>query len=157
MGADALYEHVRDTLAGLGLQDQEIQHELARWVELLETSGRDLRVDNKSKEQVLARLVRQAGAANSAFLSDSPEVVFAPTLRVEAENKLLRHNGWFKRNLIRLTDGSPALTVCLGAFGAVAAGLLTLILQLTAFTIDMGAHSLRSRRFLGDRWSSVSR
>jgi hypothetical protein len=93
MGADALYEHVRDTLAGLGLQDQEIQHELARWVELLETSGRDLRVDNKSKEQVLARLVRQAGAAISAFLSDSPEVVFAPTLRVEAENKLLRHNG----------------------------------------------------------------
>jgi hypothetical protein len=90
---DALYEHVRDTLAGLGLQDQEIQHELARWVELLETSGRDLRVDNKSKEQVLARLVRQAGAAISAFLSDSPEVVFAPTLRVEAENKLLRHNG----------------------------------------------------------------
>jgi hypothetical protein len=121
----ALYGQIRETLAGPGLHDEEIQYELACWVELLETSAQDLRNGERSKDEILDRLVREAGTAVSALLSEQPELVFARALRVETENELLRHNGLVKRTLIRLTDGSPLLTVCLGAFGALVLGLAT--------------------------------
>ncbi|HEX3208832.1 MAG TPA: hypothetical protein VHQ91_05610 [Geminicoccaceae bacterium] len=121
----ALYGRIRDTLAGPGVHDEEIQYELACWVELLETSKEDLRDDGRSKDEIIERLVREAGAAVAALLSEQPELVFARALRVETENELLRHNGLVKRTLIRLTDGSPLLTVCLGAFGALGLGLAT--------------------------------
>jgi hypothetical protein len=121
----ALYGQIRETLAGTGLHDEEIQYELACWVELLETSAQDLRDGERSKDEILDRLVREAGTAVSALLSEQPELVFARALRVETENELLRHNGLVKRTLIRLTDGSPLLTVCLGAFGALVLGLAT--------------------------------
>ncbi len=121
----ALYGRIRNTLAGPGVHDEEIQYELACWVELLETSKQDLRDGERSKDEILERLVREAGAAVAALLSDQPELVFARSLRVETENELLRHNGLVKRTLIHLTDGSPLLTVCLGAFGALVLGLAT--------------------------------
>jgi hypothetical protein len=121
----ALYGQIRATLAGPGLHDEEIQYELACWVELLETSAKDLRDGERSNDEILDRLVREAGTAVSALLSEQPELVFARALRVETENELLRHNGLVKRTLIRLTDGSPLLTVCLGAFGALMLGLAT--------------------------------
>ena len=121
----ALYRRIRDALAGPGVHDEEIQYELACWVELLETSKEHLRDGERSKQEILDRLVREAGAAVSALLSEQPELVFARALRVETENELLRHNGLVKRTLIRLTDGSPLLTVCLGAFGALGLGLAT--------------------------------
>jgi hypothetical protein len=122
---EGLYRRIRDALAGPGLHDEEIQFELACWVELLETSKEDLRDGSRSKDEILERLVREAGAAVAALLSERPELVFARSLRVETENELLRHNGLVKRTLIRLTDGSPLLTVCLGAFGALFLGLAT--------------------------------
>ncbi len=122
---DMLYWRIRDTLASPGLHDEEIQYELACWVELLETSKEDVRDGERSKDEILERLVREAGAAVAALLSERPELVFARSLRVETENELLRHNGLVKRTLIRLTDGSPLLTVCLGAFGALVLGLAT--------------------------------
>lgn len=120
---DAMYERIRDTLAGPGLHDEEIQYELARWVELLETSKEDLREGKRSKDDILQRLVREAGAAVAALLSDKPELVFARSLRVQAENGLLRHDGWLMCQLLRVTDGSPVLTVCLGAFFALFLGI----------------------------------
>jgi hypothetical protein len=45
----ALYGRIRDTLAGPGVHDEEIQYELACWVELLETSKEDLRDDGRSR------------------------------------------------------------------------------------------------------------
>jgi hypothetical protein len=163
---DALYQRIRDTLAGPGLHDEEIQYELARWVELLETSKADLRESARSKDEILLRLVREAGAAVAALLSEKPELVFARSLRVQTENELLRHNGWLKRTLIRFTDGSPVLTVCLGAFGAAAAGLAMLLLQLTPFAIDVSAlvpfdaadtSAVAGAAFLGGLVSMLSR
>ena len=163
---DALYQRIRKTLGGPSLHDEEIQYELARWVELLETSKDDLREGARSKDEILLRLVREAGAAVTALLSDKPELVFARSLRVQTENELLRHNGWLKRTLIRFTDGSPVLTVCLGAFGAAAAGLASLLLQLTPFAIDLtafipfdAAHSsaIAGAAFLGGLVSMLSR
>ncbi len=122
---DLLYRRIRETLAGPMLHDEDIQYELACWVELLETSKEDLRDGERSRDEILARLVREAGAAVAALLSAQPELVFARSLRVETENELLRHNGLVKRTLIRLTDGSPLLTVCLGAFGALVLGFAT--------------------------------
>jgi hypothetical protein len=122
---DALYRQIRDTLAGPGLHDEGIQYELARWVELLETSKEDLREGKRSKDDILQRLEREAGAAVAALLSDKPELVFARSLRVQAENGLLRHDGWMMRQLLRGTDGSPVLTVCLGAFFAFFLGIGT--------------------------------
>jgi hypothetical protein len=122
---DRLYQQIRDTLGDAGLHDEEIQYELARWVELLETSKEDLREGKRSKDDVLRRLEREAGAAVAALLSEKPELVFARSLRVQAENGLLRHDGWIMRLLLRLTDGSPVLTVCLGAFFALFLGIGT--------------------------------
>jgi hypothetical protein len=121
----ALYHRIRDTLAGPGAHDEEIQYELACWVELLETSKQDLSDGRRSKDEILERLVREAGAAVAALLSEQPQLVFARSLRVETENELLRHNGWLKRTLINVTDGSPLLTVCLGTFCALFLGLAT--------------------------------
>jgi hypothetical protein len=163
---DVLYQQIRGTLAGSGLHDEEIQYELARWVELLETSKDDLREGARSKDEILLRLVREADVAVAALLSDKPELVFARSLRVQTENELLRHNGWLKRNLVRFTDGSPVLTVCLGAFGAAAAGLATLLLQLTPFAIDLTAFipfetanssAIAGAAFLGGLVSMLSR
>lgn len=121
---DALYRQIRDTLAGPGLHDEGIQYELARWVELLETSKEDLRDGKRSKDDILQRLEREAGAAVAALLSDKPELVFARSLRVQAENSLLRHDGWLMRHLLQVTDGSPVLTVCFGAFFAFLVGIV---------------------------------
>ena len=163
---DVLYQRIRDTLAGPGLHDEEIQYELACWIELLETSKDDLREGARSKDDILLRLVREAGAAVAALLSDKPELVFARSLRVQAENELLRHNGWVKRTLIRFTDGSPVLTVCLGAFGAAAAGLAVLLLQLTPLAVDVSAlvpfnaahvSAVAGAAFLGGLVSMLSR
>jgi hypothetical protein len=163
---DALYQQIRATLGGSGLQDEEIQYELARWVELLETSKDDLREGARSKDDILLRLVREADVAVAALLSDKPELVFARSLRVQTENELLRHDGWLKRTLIRFTDGSPVLTVCLGAFGAAAAGLASLLLQLTPFAIDLTAFipfetanssAIAGAAFLGGLVSMLSR
>ncbi len=122
---ETLYRRIRDALATSGLHDEEIQYELACWVELLETSKEDLREGERSKDEILERLVREAGAAVAALLCEQPELVFARSLRVATENELLRHDGPVKRTLIGLTDGSPLLTVCLGAFGALFLGLAT--------------------------------
>lgn len=119
---DALYTQIKDTLSGDGVHDEEVQYELSRWVELLETSKEDLHEGKRSKDDILERLVREAGAAIPALLSANPELVFARSLRVQAENKLLRHNGLFKRVLIRVTDGSPLLIVGLGVFLALLLG-----------------------------------
>jgi hypothetical protein len=163
---DVLYQRIRDTLAGPGLHDEEIQYELACWIELLETSKDDLREGARSKDEILLRLVREAGAAVAALLSDKPELVFARSLRVQAENELLRHNGWLKRTLIRFTDGGAVLTVCLGAFGAATAGLALLMLQLTRFAIDVSAlvpfnaahvSAVAGAAFLGGLVSMLSR
>jgi hypothetical protein len=164
---DALYRRIRDTLAGPGLHDEEIQYELACWVELLETSKKDLRHGRRASDEILERLVREAGAAVAALLSEQPELVFARALRVETENELLRHNGLIKRTLIRLTDGSPLLTVCLGAFGALGLGLVT---HLTWYALhDLGAikalvpfdptqgSAVASAAFLGGLVSILSR
>ncbi len=121
----AVYRRIPSTLAGPGVHDEEIQYELACWIELLETSKQDLRSGGRSKDEILERLVREAGVAVAALLSAQPELVFARSLRVETENELLRHDGWLKRTLINLTDGSPLLTVCLGAFCALILGLAT--------------------------------
>jgi hypothetical protein len=163
---DVLYQRIRDTLAGPGLHDEEIQYELACWIELLETSKDDLREGARSKDEILLRLVREAGAAVAALLSDKPELVFARSLRVQTENELLRHNGWLKRTLIRFTDGGAVLTVCLGAFGAATAGLALLMLQLTRFAIDVSAlvpfnaahvSAVAGAAFLGGLVSMLSR
>lgn len=167
---DVLYQQIRATLAGSGLHDEEIQYELARWVELLETSKDDLREGARSKDEILLRLVREADVAVAALLSDKPELVFARSLRVQTENELLRHNGWLKRNLVRFTDGSPVLTVCLGAFGAAAAGLAivlaTVLLKGTQFAIDLttlipfeaaNSAAIAGAAFLGGLVSMLSR
>jgi hypothetical protein len=167
---DVLYQRIRDKLGDPGLQDEEIQYELALWVELLETSKDDLREGTRSKDEILQRLVREAGVAVTALLSDKPELVFARSLRLQAENELLRHDGWLKRTLIRFTDGSPVLTVCLGAFGAAAAGLAivlaTVLLRGTPLAIDPTAlipfdvaHSsaIAGAAFLGGLVSMLSR
>jgi hypothetical protein len=120
---ESLYEHVKEQLSGANLHDEEIQYELGRWVHLLETDEVDLKRGPLPKAEVLERLVRTAGAAIKALLSDKPELVFARTLRVQTEIALLRHNGWLTRSLIRLTGGSPLLTVCLGTFLAMVLGL----------------------------------
>lgn len=167
---DVLYERIRNKLGDPGLQDEEIQYELARWVELIETSEEDLRESTGPKDQILQRLVREAGVAITALLSDKPELVFARSLRLQTENELLRHNGWLKRTLIRFTDGSPVLTVCLGAFVASAAGLATvlatMLLKLTPFAIDPTAlipfdsaniSAIAGAAFLGGLVSMLSR
>ena len=139
----ALYRTVKDELARDSLHDEEIQYELARWVELLETSQHDLRLTAKerreagrseqqhehAKDSLVRRLVRKAGAAIPALISDKPELVFARTLRIRAEMQLLRRNGWSTRHLIALTDGSPTMIVGLGVLGAAATGLLASLLS----------------------------
>jgi hypothetical protein len=133
-----LYQQVKDELARDSLHDEEIQYELARWVELLETSKDELQLTKKEKQQadqstqkhgdaqdaLVRRLVRKAGAAIPALISDKPELVFARTLRIRAEMQLLRRNGWPTRALVSRTDGSPTMIVGLGVLGAAAAGLL---------------------------------
>ena len=137
-----LYRQVKDELASDSLHDEEIQYELARWVELLETSNGDLRLTRRerrqagqtdqkhehAKDSLVWRLVRKAGAAIPALISDKPELVFARTLRIRAEMQLLRRNGWSTRHLISLTDGSPTMIVGLGALGAAATGLIANLL-----------------------------
>lgn len=132
-----LYRKVKDELAGASLHDEEIQYELARWVELLDTSKEELQLTRKerreagqsdqkheqAKDSLVRRLVRKAGAAIPALISDKPELVFARTLRIRAEMQLLRRNGWSTRHLISLTDGSPTMIVGLGVLGAALAGL----------------------------------
>jgi hypothetical protein len=167
---DVLYQRIRDRLGDPGLQDEEIQYELARWVELLETSQDDLREGTRSKDQILQRLAREAGVAVTALLSDKPELVFARSLRLQAENELLRHDGWLKRTLIRFTDGSPVLTVCLGAFAAAAVGfavvLATVLLKETPLAIDptmlipfdtANSSAIAGAAFLGGLVSMLSR
>jgi hypothetical protein len=145
---DQLYAKVVAELEKPELHDEEIQYELARWVHLLETCKNDLSIRNRrrwrwpvlgpdasaepadagaSKDEVLRRLMREAGAAIPALLSLKPELVFARTLRIQAEIALLRHNGWFLRRLIRWTGGSPVLTVGLGALGAALIGAAPLL------------------------------
>jgi hypothetical protein len=124
----ALYDQVRAELAGAGLHEEEIQYELARWIELLETSAKDIG-DGRgraadAKQEFVQRLVRKAGAAIPALVSDKPELVFARTLRIRAEMQMLRRNGWPSRLLVTLTDGSPTLLVGLGTLVAVLAGAL---------------------------------
>lgn len=161
---DALYAFVKAQLAGPELHGEETQYELARWLHLLETTEADLK-DGSPKQEVLRRLEREAGAAIQALLSAKPEPVFARTLRIQAELSLLRHNGWLKRTLIRFTDGSPVLTVCLGAFVAAFAALLVLILQLTPVAghlkalapLDAQAPSVVAAAFLGGLVSILSR
>ncbi len=121
---EALYRYVKEQLAGAELHSEDIQYELGRWIHLLETTEADLN-GRAPKAEVLRRLEREAGAAIPALLSAKPDPVFARTLRVQAEIGLLRHNGPLKRNLIHFTDGSPLLTVCLGAFCALFLGLGT--------------------------------
>lgn len=121
---EALYRYVKEQLAGPELHSEDIQYELGCWIHLLETTEADLN-DKAPKKDVLRRLAREAGAAIPALLSAKPDPVFARTLRVQAEIGLLRHNGPLKRSLIYFTDGSPLLTVCLGAFGALILGLVT--------------------------------
>jgi hypothetical protein len=167
---DVLYQWIRDKLGEPGLQDEEIQYELARWVELLETSKDDLREKTRPKDQILQRLVREAGVAVTALLSDKPELVLARSLRLQTENDLLRHNGWLKRSLIHFTDGSPVLTVCLGAFVAAtvafATVVTTMLLKLTPFAIDPTAlipfdstnsSAIAGAAFLGGLVSMLSR
>jgi hypothetical protein len=120
---DALYGQIRDTLASPGLHDEEIQYELARWLHLLETREEQLREGRRPKALLLAQLARKGEAAIAALLSDKPELVFARTLRIRAEVELLRRNGLLKRHLVSLTDGSPVLTVGLGALTAMVLGL----------------------------------
>ena len=130
----ALYEKVKTELAGNSLHDEEIQYELARWVELLDISTDELTLPWKArrqagsqktaKEALVQRLVRKAGAAIDALISDKPELVFARTLRIRAEMHLLRCNGLMSRGLIALTDGSPTMIVGLGALSAFAGGLI---------------------------------
>jgi hypothetical protein len=130
-----LYKQVKEELAGKSLHDEEIQYELARWVELLETSNDEMQLTSKeragqsdekqeqAKHALVRRLVRKAGAAIPALISDKPELVFARTLRIRAEMQLLRRNGWSTRHLVSLTDGSPTMIVGLGVLGAAVAGL----------------------------------
>jgi hypothetical protein len=120
---DALYRQVRDTLAGSGIHDEEVQYELGRWVHMLETTAEQIRA--KDAKGVRERLNREAGAAIPALLSEKPELVFARTLRVQAEIEVLRHNGWLTRLLLWMTGGSPVLTVWVGAFAAAAVGVVT--------------------------------
>jgi hypothetical protein len=125
-----LYEYVKAQLAGPELHEEEVQYELGRWIHLLEATGADLRKGPLAKDEVVRRLVREAGAAIPALLSVKPELVFARTLRVQAEIALLRHNGWLTRNLIWMTGGSPVLTVCLGSLAALLAGLALVVMWL---------------------------
>jgi hypothetical protein len=124
----ALYGWIRAELAGASLHEEEIQYELARWIELLETSAKDIGDgkgrDESSKQEFVQRLVRKAGAAIPALFSEKPELVFARTLRIRAEMQMLRRNGWPSRLLVRLTDGSPTLLVGLGTLVAVMVGAL---------------------------------
>jgi hypothetical protein len=124
---DALYEYVKEQLAAPELHE-EIQYELGRWVHLLEATEADLNHGPLTKHELVRRLVREAGAAIPALLSAKPELVFARTLRVQAEITLLRHNGWLTRNLIRMTGGSPVLTVCVGSLAALLAGLAIVVM-----------------------------
>jgi hypothetical protein len=100
----ALYGRIRAELAGASLHEEEIQYELARWIELLETSAKDIGDgkgrDESSKQEFVQRLVRKAGAAIPALFSDKPELVFARTLRIRAEMQMLRRNGWPSRLLV---------------------------------------------------------
>lgn len=127
-----LYEQIRRELEGKSLHEEEIQYELARWVELLETSEQDVGdgkgEDEQSKKAFVARLVRKAGAAIPALFSDKPELVFARTLRIRAEMQLLHRNGLPSRMLVGATDGSPTLLVGLGTLFAVAIGLFVHLL-----------------------------
>lgn len=122
---DSLYRQVKQELASESLHDEEIQYELARWLELLETSAADIRTPEgpADKETVVQRLRRKAGAAIPALISDKPELVFARTLRVRAEMDLLRHDGWATQRLVAVTDGSPVMIVGIGTFTAVLVGL----------------------------------
>lgn len=127
---EALYTFVKSRLAGPEPHDEVIQYELARWVDLLETTEDDLKAGQRSKSEVLRRLVREAGAAIPALLSAKPDLVFARTLRVQTEIDLLRHNGPTTRTLLWLTGGSPVLTICLGSLAALLVGITCVALWL---------------------------
>jgi hypothetical protein len=138
-----LYGMIKNELARDSLHDEEIQYELARWVELLETSKHELQLTRKERRQcpdearqdhakgdLLRRVLRKAGAAIPALISSKPELVFARTLRIRAEMCLLRRNGWSTRHLISATDGSPTMIVGLGTLLAAAVGTVGRLLWL---------------------------
>jgi hypothetical protein len=125
---DALYEEVRKTLSADGIHDEEVQYELGRWMHMIETTAEQIKA--KDAKGVRERLTREAGAAIPALLSDKPELVFARTLRVQAEIEVLRHNGWLTRLLLWMTGGSPVLTVWVGAFAAATVGVGAALLWL---------------------------
>ena len=104
---DELYRMIMKELDSDSLHDEEIQYELARWVELVETSRHDLRLTWKERRQcpderkqdlvkraLVRRLMRKAGAAIPALICGRPELVFARTLRIRTEMCLLRRHGW---------------------------------------------------------------
>ena len=149
-----LYGMIRDELRGDSLHEEEIQYELARWVDLLETSGRELQLTRNERRQcadeakqdqvkgeVLHRILRKAAAAIPALISNKPELVFARTLRTRAEMCLLRRNGWSSRYLVSMTDGSPTMIVGLGTLLAFAlgtvGGALWLWLQARGYTANL--------------------
>lgn len=125
---EQLYHRVMTTLGGDGIHDEEVQYELGRWMHMLESTAEQIKARNA--KEVRERLTREAGAAIPALLSKEPELVFARTLRVQAETALLRHNGWLTRLLLWMTGGSPVLTVWVGAFAAAAVGAAAAVLWL---------------------------
>lgn len=160
-----LYQSIAKKLGGSGLHSEEVQYELACWVHLFETTETGLK-DGAPKDKVKQRLVREAQAAIPALLSANPELVFARALRMQADIELLRHNGLIKRTLIRLTDGSPVLTVCLGAVVSMMIGLAMAAVSvqdfagvrtlLAAFNLS-GAPTLTVVAFAGGVASILSR
>jgi hypothetical protein len=122
---DALYAQVREAVAVRSLED-ELQYEVARWLELLETPK--TKIKDRAPEEVLDQIAREAGVAFTSLLSDKPDLLFARTLRVRAEMELLRHNGWPTRHLVAVTDGNPVMIVGLGALCAMAIGMLAHLL-----------------------------
>lgn len=153
---EALYAFVKDRLAGSELHDEPIQYELARWIDLLETT--------EARSEVLRRLVREAGAAIPALLSSKPDLVFARTLRVQTEIDLLRHDGPMTRTLLWLTGGSPVLTICLGSLAALLVGIASAVLWLQDFPglkalVPLDAHvpTAMAAAFLGGLVSVFAR
>jgi hypothetical protein len=156
----ALYTFVKEQLAGPDLHSEEIQYELGCWMHMLETTTKQIKAANPSA--VIERLVREAGAAIPALLSDKPELVFARTLRMRADIDLLRHNGWLTRFLLWMTGGSPVQTVCVGALAATLFGLMATLLWLQNIPIlksivPFDAQLVVAAAFLGGLVSIMTR
>jgi hypothetical protein len=124
---DALYAQLREAVAARHLED-ELQYEMARWLELLETPKEKIKELKRRPDEVLDQIAREAGVAFTSLLSDKPDLLFARTLRVRAEMELLRHDGWPTSDLVALTDGNPVMIVGLGALCAMSVGMIAHLL-----------------------------